>query len=644
MAEMSTAASMRLEATASDSEMKVASHEQFQPQGQEMQEVEHQDSQDQDLNFNDEEIPRAPVVEDFMPPDRVELPEDPLSAEQADSPVEDPGFEKIDAEDLSNPPQSSESENPKAKPGHTGRILEGGERETGFFFVGSLRKDAQHKCSFGWVRRFLDCDKIALRSHLAFHSVTVVNETGFDVCVHEWREFGYLVADLGKAGWLHGYPVDCQAKWSDWGMCSASCGGGRQCSQFKILAPARFRGQECTHNDGSDNCADCNAQPCPKDCELGDWEVEPCSALCGGGTQKRTRPVASPSEFGGFCPMPDSVDRVLDVPCNTQACPDEMLEDFRVAVSQTADVQEETHRQSSMLQKTKHHLLHHLPKISCTAGMDSQHTEATASCHEHNTIASKSQGLALFLENGHDECEIAAAEFHQLRDALKHNLPHVVKQMCGGDHEGAQSTIENLLHPLINSTLAQFDRCVEPYRSFAREVEYREAQLYEERSSELQAELDAAYNSYRYEVEKDENAVRRFEQMLKQQDEVFKSQKEAQKEVGATMQQEALEMQDILHDMKANQNVLGLSEGLNMESADEGARNWKSSIVRLRSTVKRLQVYLETLHTHLSRASDKACEDAKHHVAGMVSAYRTGTSLSTGNSKSERTSEEQVKG
>lgn len=300
--------------------------------------------------------------------------------------------------------------------------------------------------------------------------MTVVNETGFDVCVHEWREFGYLVADLGKAGWLHGYPVDCQAKWSDWGMCSASCGGGRQCSQFKILAPARFRGQECTHNDGSDNCADCNAQPCPKDCELGDWEVEPCSALCGGGTQKRTRPVASPSEFGGFCPMPDSVDRVLDVPCNTQACPDEMLEDFRVAVSQTADVQEETHRQSSMLQKTKHHLLHHLPKISCTAGMDSQHTEATASCHEHNTIASKSQGLALFLENGHDECEIAAAEFHQLRDALKHNLPHVVKQMCGGDHEGAQSTIENLLHPLINSTLAQFDRCVEPYRSFAREV------------------------------------------------------------------------------------------------------------------------------------------------------------------------------
>lgn len=92
MAEMSTAASMRLEATASDSEMKVASHEQFQPQGQEMQEVEHQDSQDQDLNFNDEEIPRAPVVEDFMPPDRVELPEDPLSAEQADSPVEDPGL------------------------------------------------------------------------------------------------------------------------------------------------------------------------------------------------------------------------------------------------------------------------------------------------------------------------------------------------------------------------------------------------------------------------------------------------------------------------------------------------------------------------------------------------------------------------
>ena len=329
--------------------------------------------------------------------------------------------------------------------------------------VDVLKKDAMFKCSMGWFKDLMECDKLALRSHLRSQNATIMNEAGFDSCLNDWRARGYVYEELGKADWLHGYPLDCEGTWSDWGGCSTSCGGGRHCSYFSIKQHSRHGGRECDHVDGGQNCSVCKPEQCPRDCHLGAWELEPCSELCGGGTQRQHREVISESQFGGFCPLPDSTERVRTIPCNTHQCPDAVLQEIGEAVSMGTAIQEGT-QQSEALQKTKHHLLDHLPIVDCTAGMASE--QASASCSQHNAIASKTVDLALKLETGHDECERAAAQFRVLLDALKHNLPHMVKQICAGDREGAESTFSGLVEPEVDATVEQFDKCLKPYREF----------------------------------------------------------------------------------------------------------------------------------------------------------------------------------
>ena len=159
------------------------------------------------------------------------------------------------------------------------------------------------------------------------------------------------------------------------------------------------------------------------------------------------------------------MERVQTVPCNTHPCPDGVLEEIGQAVSMGTAIQDGA-QQSEALQKTKHQLLDHLPIVNCTAGMGSQ--QAVASCHQHNAIASKSMDLALKLKTGHDECQLAAAQFHVLLDALKHNLPHLVKQVCSGDRDGASSTFSVLVEPVVDATVEQFDKCRQPYAEFGK--------------------------------------------------------------------------------------------------------------------------------------------------------------------------------
>ena len=342
--------------------------------------------------------------------------------------------------------------------------------------VDVLEKDALFQCSSGWfgglmrLMGLMECDEVALRSHLRSRNATVMDDTGFKHFLTEWRVRGRFPMELGKAEWLYGYPSDCEGKWSDWIACSTSCGSGRRCSYFSIQQHALHGGNSCRVADGAENCSECNTLPCPKDCQLGPWEMEPCSELCGGGTQKQSRQVILENQFGGFCPLPDSTERVQTIPCNTHPCPDAVLQEIGEAISLQTVIENDSTRQVEVLQQTKHKLLDHLTTVKCTAGMDSKQQEATASCHEHNAIASKSQELALLLEIGHDECELAAAHFHVLRDTLKHNLPHIVKQICGGDREGANNTFSGLVEPVIEETVKLFNRCREPYKQFGTEL------------------------------------------------------------------------------------------------------------------------------------------------------------------------------
>jgi len=116
-------------------------------------------------------------------------------------------------------------------------------------------------------------------------------------------------------------PIDCVVgDWSSWGTCSAACGGGTQKRTKSVITPSQNGGNVCPLLEESQGC---NTQSCPTnepsiDCFVSDWSSwGTCSAACGGGTQKRTKYVITPSQNGGRqCPSLEESQG-----CNTQACP-----------------------------------------------------------------------------------------------------------------------------------------------------------------------------------------------------------------------------------------------------------------------------------------------------------------------------------
>ncbi len=110
-------------------------------------------------------------------------------------------------------------------------------------------------------------------------------------------------------------PVDCVVSaWSSFSSCSAACGGGTQTRTRTVITPAANGGAACPVLEESQAC---NGFPCPVDCVVSDWsEWGTCSATCGGGTQTRTRTVITPAAYGG-APCPAMSDYQS---CNTQAC------------------------------------------------------------------------------------------------------------------------------------------------------------------------------------------------------------------------------------------------------------------------------------------------------------------------------------
>lgn len=95
--------------------------------------------------------------------------------------------------------------------------------------------------------------------------------------------------------------VDCEmSEWSEWSECSRSCGSGQQTREREILVPAVGSGASCGSTQENRSC---NLEPCPEDCQVGDWsEWSSCPSNCQG-DQVRTRPITSPQLSGGEpCP------------------------------------------------------------------------------------------------------------------------------------------------------------------------------------------------------------------------------------------------------------------------------------------------------------------------------------------------------
>ncbi|RUS87810.1 hypothetical protein EGW08_004409 [Elysia chlorotica] len=114
----------------------------------------------------------------------------------------------------------------------------------------------------------------------------------------------------------HHCPVDgVWEAWSDWGQCSASCGGGLQARNRSCDGPHHL-GQDCL--GPAEENQTCNTQPCPIDGYYGDWSSwGKCSVSCGGGTQSRDRPCIPPQHGGTDCQGPSNETQA----CSTQPCP-----------------------------------------------------------------------------------------------------------------------------------------------------------------------------------------------------------------------------------------------------------------------------------------------------------------------------------
>ncbi|XP_022314749.2 adhesion G protein-coupled receptor B1-like isoform X1 [Crassostrea virginica] len=118
-------------------------------------------------------------------------------------------------------------------------------------------------------------------------------------------------------------PVDGYlSDWSDWTVCSQTCGWGQQ-TRSRDCHPPQYGGSLC-QKDTTDKKA-CHIKPCPVDGVLRDWGPwDHCSATCEG-HRKRTRACIPPTNGGAPC----SGSTTETEKCGTHHCPvDGVLRDW----------------------------------------------------------------------------------------------------------------------------------------------------------------------------------------------------------------------------------------------------------------------------------------------------------------------------
>jgi len=109
--------------------------------------------------------------------------------------------------------------------------------------------------------------------------------------------------------------VDCKVSdWSDWSMCSKTCGGGTQTRKRVVTQYPCANGDKCPALTETRNC---NTDTCTTDCKVSDWSAwSSCSKTCGGGLTTRTRKVLTqPCNGGAQCPPLTETGS-----CNTDPC------------------------------------------------------------------------------------------------------------------------------------------------------------------------------------------------------------------------------------------------------------------------------------------------------------------------------------
>ena len=113
-------------------------------------------------------------------------------------------------------------------------------------------------------------------------------------------------------------PVDCSLSTPYWAPCSKTCGGGIRRGRRAVLVHPLFGGVPCSPTTVEESC---EAQACPVDCQVGEWQdFSACTKTCGGGLKSRSRSLVQPSEGGKACPSATE-----ELTCFTYQCPIECV-------------------------------------------------------------------------------------------------------------------------------------------------------------------------------------------------------------------------------------------------------------------------------------------------------------------------------
>ena len=112
--------------------------------------------------------------------------------------------------------------------------------------------------------------------------------------------------------------IDCKwGGWSNWGVCSLSCAGGRQARTRSFATQPTCGGAKC-HGSNTE-LQSCNTHCCRIDCKWGEWMTwGSCSLSCAGGSRTRTRYVDIQPRCSGTSCQGLAIDFQS---CNTGCCP-----------------------------------------------------------------------------------------------------------------------------------------------------------------------------------------------------------------------------------------------------------------------------------------------------------------------------------
>jgi len=154
-------------------------------------------------------------------------------------------------------------------------------------------------CLFGDWLQWSACSATCQGHHSRTRAIAVQAHAGGTPCKGVTMEVNPCNEDLQ----CKELDVDCDfTTWAQWSPCSQSCSGGNKMRRREIGAHAKGHGAQCDAD--LQELSTCNTQPCsdlvPLDCEWSHWsDWSMCTATCGLGQFRRHRSVVVEARNGG---------------------------------------------------------------------------------------------------------------------------------------------------------------------------------------------------------------------------------------------------------------------------------------------------------------------------------------------------------